>query len=133
MSQESIVRPPHSVILIMDLEIGDPPTEFEFGNVGTTETCVAVGTRAEDDGETRVRLLDDTDHPPTLASPLSEAWSRDLRTAGTLVVCDVLGSTLLSMHVEPVVHLEIFTNDSPEPDETCTRILPSPPNQIETA
>lgn len=41
---------PHSLVLLMDYSVGEPPQSFSSGLVTATPTCVAIGTIAADDG-----------------------------------------------------------------------------------
>jgi hypothetical protein len=48
------LAPPNSVLLIMDLRTGEPPTTMGKELVAATNSCVAVGTLCEVDGKTSV-------------------------------------------------------------------------------
>ena len=48
------LAPPNSVVLVEDLSGGEIPTSLNKALVTSTASCIAVGCRAEDDGETDI-------------------------------------------------------------------------------
>src|SRR5262249_20240511 len=50
------VAPPNSLILVEDSNGGDVPTSMNQSLIIATDSCIAVGCRAEVDGETEITL-----------------------------------------------------------------------------
>lgn len=107
------IAPPNSVILIEDSLGGDVPESMSRSLVASTDSCIAVGCRAEDDGETEI-IIDDYSRSTTGQS----VFCGVLRTASRkLVVRTVLGEDLLEMHVpSSETKLTIWANDASEPN-----------------
>ena len=59
MKLECSVSAPNSVILLGDSESADVPKMLDKSIVSATDTCVAIGTLMELDGETRILLTDE--------------------------------------------------------------------------
>src|SRR5262245_21218902 len=53
------LAPPNSVLLVMDHETGEIPADMHDGSIAATESCVAIGTLCEVDGETTVEVSDE--------------------------------------------------------------------------
>ena len=98
MIKEVFVQAPNSLILVSDPSAGNVPTSMAGGVVAATGDCIAVGTLAEFDGETRVRLVTgDDDEPDWRATrPAILAFDGCLSVpGGVLVVANVFGDVLL--------------------------------------
>jgi len=111
------VKAPNSLVLIGD-PTGDVPETLGGGLVRATGKAVAVGTRAEVAGETRIRVIDagSPEHRPPIRAfeGMLEAPS------GRLTIESVDGETY-GEHPIPrgETRVEIWVNDDREPDEIC--------------
>lgn len=108
------IAPPHSLILIEDSLSGQIPDSMNQSLVSATESCIAVGCRAEDDGETEIYL----GHHLNSNIGVQLVFDGVLQTSSRkLAVRTVLGTTLLEMDVlETYTRLIILTNSPTEPD-----------------
>lgn len=109
------VAPENSIIFVSD------PTGYEeipLDSIGTapvvaTPSCIAIGTLAQQSGETTIRLGDSFEHP---AGEL--AFDSTLETPGKIIA--VTGARLenfLSMRVRTqVTNVKVWVNDTREPD-----------------
>lgn len=89
--------------------------------VSVASSCVAVGTMSEADGETTIRIVDAAP-PPDRSGQLAFEGKLEIPSS-RLTVASVLGETYLERPVDgPVVPLQIWVNDTAEPDEVCVVI-----------
>lgn len=115
MSPTLRVAPRNSVILVSDFDGGEVPRTMSGSIVSATSTCVAIGCRAEDDGDTEIALISlsevERSDPPV--------FDGKIRTpTGRLAVRTVLGETLLEVGVSrEVAAVRVWVNDGSEPDE----------------
>ena len=56
MATSTRVKPPNSLVLVEDSSGGELPTSMNQSLIAATASCVAVGCRSEDDGETEIVL-----------------------------------------------------------------------------
>jgi hypothetical protein len=107
------VAPPNSLILIMDPSVAEIPESMGRSLISATPTCIAVGTRAEGDGETYVFFSTDRSSAP--ADLL--VFDGVLRTPNREVcICNVLDERLLSVRVSmDDTHINIWADDDCEP------------------
>lgn len=56
MAVSTRVAPPNSLVLIEDSSGSDIPTSMNQSLIAATDSCIAIGCRAEDDGETEIVL-----------------------------------------------------------------------------
>ncbi|MCD0266276.1 hypothetical protein JWH11_07430 [Xanthomonas melonis] len=99
----------------MDYSFGELPDFMMGGGVAFTNSCVAVGTLSEIDGETTIIMTDslsDIDVPDHLI------FDGVLKTLeGNLSICDVANKNLLTIkNSMPDLHVQVFVNDISEPD-----------------
>jgi hypothetical protein len=115
MKEKIILSPKNSLIFIMDPIHGDLPDEVGEDLISFTQSCVAVGTLAEHDGNTKIVL---TDEHLDFAG-LHLVYDGKLAFAeSSLSVCDTQLEELLTMKLRrPYAQIKIFTNDLKEPDE----------------
>ncbi|MET0819483.1 MAG: hypothetical protein ABWY58_00840 [Aeromicrobium sp.] len=110
------VRPPNSLIFVMDERVGVIPGDSSMTPVAVTSSCVTVPTLTELDGETEILLSDPESFSPT--PDLAMVWSGTLRTAGVLQVSTSDAEALLTLELlaneTPVV--SVWANDRNEPD-----------------
>jgi hypothetical protein len=111
---ETRVRAPNSVVLLGDAVTADVPRTLAGGLVAATESCIAVGTRSEADGETHVIVaerLDATD------PPLDEAFCGTLSTPNRrLHVFNVHGVSYLEVTLgSEINNLRVLVDDRVEP------------------
>ena len=115
MDVEVSVRPPNSVVLVGD-PAGEPPETMGEALVSATETVVAIGTLAEADGSTRIRMVDAA---TTAERPETLAFEGAVEVpSGRLTIESVLGDAYAE---EPVpggeAKIQVWVNDEHEPDE----------------
>ena len=110
------VRPPNSLIFLMDDRVGVVPDDTGAATITATSSCVTVWTLSEMDGETEVLMSGPEDFEPT--SDLKQAWSGRVLTAGALEISTSHADLLLAMDLpsdrSPAV--SIWTNDHTAPD-----------------
>lgn len=115
------LAPPNSVVLIEDICGGEVPDTMNQSLISITDSCIAVGCRAEDDGETQIVLgdLSEVDAEKQLV------FDGVLRTPSLrLVIRTVLGVTLLETPVSDAeTRLRIWTNDLTEPDQIVIGLI----------
>ena len=108
------IAPPNSVILVSDPSSGQIPESMRGSLIAETDSCIAIGCRAEDDGETEISLGQAKDleigSRPTFEGSINTPSQK-------IAVCTVLGATLLEMSV-PTLHtaIRVWANDPQEPD-----------------
>ena len=104
---------PNSVILVEDALGGEIPESMNKALLTSTNSCIAIGCVAENDGETKIILKDyeDTDTGIIVFDGLLQTGS------GKLVVRTVFGDILLAAPVPGgKTRLVIFVNNVIEPD-----------------
>ena len=111
------VSPPNSLVVVGDPQ-GNVPESYAGGLIAATESCILVGTLAEMDGETTVRLArgrKPSDCPEILA------FERRLTIPSRhLVIGNVLRDVYMERSLEtdsPTV--QIWVNHGNEPDIIC--------------
>ncbi|MGH9928120.1 MAG: hypothetical protein ACREA9_02720 [Pyrinomonadaceae bacterium] len=112
--------PPNSVVLLSDAMGGEIPPTMHGKTISATDSCVAVGCMAEDDGETEFTLGTLSE----LERPEPPAYQGVLKTPSRRVVLrSVLGGELLSLRVNgDVTRVTIWTNDISEPDHVVVAV-----------
>ena len=114
--KHATIAPPNSLILVMDHATGLLPDSLNDSLITATDTCVAIGTRAECDGETDVYIGSD---PIVVSSDvnLKEAYHGTIATSsGVLTICDVYNDRILDWEIgELSCSISVFVNDSAEP------------------
>ena len=113
-SLKKILSPPNSIIFIADpTQPCDVPVDTGAALVTATSTCICVGTLAEMDGETAIRLA--TTFETTVGNLAFDGY---LETPGLQVeVSDSGATTLLSMRVRTArTYVRVWVNDPSEPD-----------------
>lgn len=115
------VAPRNSVVLVEDPSGGDVPTSTDPSLILSTDSCITVGCRAEDDGETEITLGQGSDID-TCDQLVFEGL---LRTPSRKVVIRTTQNvTLLEMPVAATETLvRIWANDSTEPDRITVGIM----------
>lgn len=114
MNQEVLVRPPNSLVLVGDRH-GEVPASFGDKLIAASPSCIAVGTRSEVDGATRIRLSEEC-----LSSTSQLAFEGVIDVpSGELLVQNILGETYLRMPAGPRATIQIWVNNPNEPDEVC--------------
>jgi hypothetical protein len=108
------VAPPNSLVLVMDIHSGLVPEEMGTNLVSATESCIAVGCRAECDGPTEIHFGNAQELSP---SDLM-VFDGDIATPRKkLALCSVLNRELLAADVAgELTHVRVFANDPIEPD-----------------
>jgi hypothetical protein len=112
------LAPPNSIIFIYDPTCSvEAPSDIGAGLVWATDSCVAVGTLAEMDGETTIRLAGD------FADPQHEvAFEGIINTPGGVVAINTsLGVELVSIPVGQRARITVWANDASEPDLILVR------------
>lgn len=115
------VAPRNSIVLVEDLNGGDVPTSTDTSLVLATDSCITVGCRAEDDGETEI-ILKQGSHVDTDDQLVFEGL---LQTPSRKVVVRTIQNvTLLEMPVTTTeTKLRIWVNDSTEPDHITVCVM----------
>ena len=116
MSDDVVVRPPNSLVLVMDPQVAVVPDRMDQGLVAATESCVAVGTLAEHDGPTHIRLVGSGSSDLGVLSD-EPIWDGTLRTLDRVSVVTVFGEELLSLPAEQSSRVRVWANHPTEPDE----------------
>lgn len=114
------VAPPNSVVLVSDSSSGEIPKTMGGQLVSATDTCIAVGCMAEDDGQTEITLASlaevDQDEKPSYEGMLRTPKHR-------VVVRSVLGQQLLELSVaHELTRIKIWANDPSEPDRVVVGV-----------
>ena len=115
------LAPPNSLVLVEDSSGGEIPMSMNQSLIAATPSCIAVGCRAEDDGETEITLgpcsCVDAGEQPVFAGLLQTPNRR-------LAIRTVHGVTLLEMPVPATeTTVKIWVNDSREPDHVTVGVL----------
>lgn len=114
MTRSIKAAPPYSVVVLEDAGGGEVPGTMGSGGVAATESCIAIGTLAEVDGETAFTLGAARDVDPGWAP----SFQGTLPTpSGKLVLRTVLDKILLEREVANArTAIRIWLNDAREPD-----------------
>ncbi len=112
--------------LVEDLGAGDIPFSLNGSLVASTGSCIAIGCRAEDDGETEI-VIDDCDRA---APSMGLVFDGMLQTGSLrLVVRTVLGTVLLEAPVPGgETRVSIRTDDTNEPERIVIGVRRDPPD-----
>lgn len=115
MAYSTRIAPPNSILLIMDYASGVIPKSMNGKMIVATESCIALGCRAEMDGETLIVLGKASEVDPGRAV----AFDAKIATpSGRLVVRSALNQTILEMPVATKsTTVRVWVNDTMEPDE----------------
>ena len=107
------LAPPYSQIHVMDPSSREPVKWSRGSRLSATQSVVAIGTLAEGDGETEIRLGDNREVDPGTAP----AYVGPLNTpTGVVSVRTAEDSEVLSIRVNRRrVTLRVWTNDPSEP------------------
>lgn len=109
------ISPLNSLLLVMDRSVGIVPPTMGRSVVAFTETCVAVGTRSEHDGSTRVTVVDGV-FQVDAGAPVFDGVL--LTPGGSLAVCSVVDEVVVEFAVNaPRTRVRIWANDPVEPSE----------------
>jgi len=115
MIQEICLAPRNSLVLIMDQTVGEVPENMGQSLLAATRSCIAIGTRSETDGQTRISLSDEKpfgipNEPPVFDGVIPTP-------SKMLTVCSVLDESLLALSVlHSNTRVQIWANDRIEPD-----------------
>lgn len=110
------VRAPNSVILIGDSK-AEPPASMHGQVVASAGSSLAIGTRSEADGQTRIRLAAPPDDPEKRPKILSFDGLLAVPTR-RLEVSDVLGEVYSRHQVDREhVRVRVWLDDSSEPND----------------
>ncbi len=114
MNLEITLAPKNSLVLVMDASIGEIPHSMGDGAIVSTDSCVAIGTLSEVDGETTIVLTDQED----CANNQNPSFDGTLRVpTREISVCSVDDEKLITLSVvSEASRIRIFTNDPSEPD-----------------
>jgi hypothetical protein len=116
MKFETTIAPPNSIVLVVDFETGQVPRSFNGQLIAATETCVAVGTLSEQDGETTIVLTDEASPDVIASNSLAFDDSIAIR-GGALSVVTAWNEPVLSLPVHTEnVRVRVWVNHRSEPD-----------------
>lgn len=115
MKESITLAPPNSLILVMDISFGELPDDMGGRLVSFTDSCVAVGTLSEVDGDTTIIMtnsLDGVGLGEMVFDGILKVPKKELS------VCSVRNEKLLTLELSSEeAHVQIFANDPSEPDE----------------
>ena len=114
------LAPPNSLLLVLDPRSGVLPQSMTRHLVASTESGLAIGTVAEQDGETEVWLGLSRNLP--VDPRLSLVWTGSLRTTGRLAILTVYDELVLETRARRVAEVQVWTNDPAEPDVVCVAV-----------
>lgn len=116
----ALVSPPYSLVLLLDPTMGIVPQTMAGGLIAATDSCVAVGCKAVDDGGTKITL-----GPEDAVDPGYEpVFEGGIETPSRILeVQSIVGTTILRTEVQdPQTRVAIWVNDPKEPDEITVGI-----------
>ena len=116
------LKPPNSLIFVMDPSSGQLPESLGSSSVTSTLTSLAIGTLSEVDGETQLILgsLDDGGH--RTAPDLALRWSGEIETSGSVAIVSAENLVILEVSSEATAVIQIWSNDEFEPDLVCVLV-----------
>jgi len=119
---EISVSAPNSLLLVTTSDQPEIPASMDARLIASTSTTVAVGTLSESDGQTVVRLTDET--PDQESDGVQLVYEGRLEGgAGFVRVIDVRGEAYLEWgDVPESFRLRIWANDPSEPDLVVVEI-----------
>jgi len=115
MKESVTLAPPNSLILVMNHSFGELPEAMNGQLVAFTDSCIAVGTLSEVDGQAVITMTDSLEgiergeivFDGFLKVPQCE-----------VSVCSAANEKLLTIKLSASeAHVQIFANDASEPDE----------------
>lgn len=114
------VAPPNSLVLVEDPSGGDIPASMHR-LIAATDSCIAVGCLAENDGETEIVL----EYCSSVDTGDQLEFEGLLRTPNCkIAIRTVYGVTLLEMPVAAAeTRVRIWVNDLKEPDRITVGIM----------
>lgn len=108
------LAPPNSLLLVMDRQTGEPPSDLNGGLVGATGSCIAIGTLSDVDGATTVVF---TDEPGSSAGLTQVFDGRIAAPRRALDLCTALLDSVARLAVpSTTARVRIWANHSSEPD-----------------
>lgn len=115
MNESIAIRPPNSLILIMDYVFGEIPVAINDALVSSSASCIAVGTLAEFDGETTITLANVAQDFVGLENVFRGVLSTPSKQ---LSICNVKNEMLLFLSdLTERTNVQVFVNDLSEPDQ----------------
>jgi hypothetical protein len=120
-SKKSVAALPYSMCAIMDPRVGRIPDVLSAERIGTTDSCVVVGTLMMQDGLTRFEI--DFKGPPDAIHEVRLSFS--IQTPNQYIaICDVTGKVHCDARVDGVQSsIRIWTNHVTEPDSIWVEIM----------
>ena len=117
MNKSIAIRPPNSLILIMDYVFGEIPVAMNENDalVSSSASCIAVGTLAEFDGETTITLANVAQDFVGLENVFRGVLNTPSKQ---LSICNVKNEMLLFLSdLTERTNVQVFVNDLSEPDQ----------------
>lgn len=122
MHESITISAPNSLILVMDHESGELPSDIAGRLIASTTSCVAVGTLSAADGETTITLTDESSNEENGLNLFFD--DAVLTPQREISVCDVSNEKLLTMPTHAsVTRVQIYANDDREPDRIVIRLV----------
>jgi hypothetical protein len=117
------LRPPNSLLFVMDIRTGEVPETMDGRLVVSTPSCIVIGTLMAADGETSVTLTDDK-ASVIEGSGLQRVFSGVLATPKKEVhVCTVLLQPVAKISVSSTQsNVEVWANSEVEPNRVCVLV-----------
>jgi hypothetical protein len=115
----------NGVLLAMDPNAGVVPDSMAGDAIAATESCVAIGTISEYDGDVAIALSDEG--PPATFEGASPRFDGVIRTPSRKVaIVSVDNEAIVEIPVSlPKTRMRIWTNDPSEPDSIAVVVEPS--------
>jgi len=99
----------------MDFSVGNLPARLRGALVAATDSCVAIGTLSQIDGETTIMLTDSIEGLSVGALVFDGVLVTPSRE---ISVCNVHNEKLLTLPLKALsVRIRVFANDLSEPDD----------------
>lgn len=123
MIADTTIRPPNSLLFVMDTKSGDIPEAINGKLVVSTSSCVVVCTLTAADGETSVVLTDERSCVSS-ATGMRKVFDGVVATPrGMIEICTVLLRPILTLAAPNTQSkVEIWANADIEPDRLCVLI-----------
>jgi hypothetical protein len=116
MKVEVVTALPNSVLLVMDFKSGELPESMRGKLIAVSKTCVAVGTLAEDSGETHLVLADQLEEVDQANMHIAFDGRIGV-TSGEVSLVSARNEKLRALPVTSTdVRVRVFVNDDTEPD-----------------
>ncbi len=117
------IRPPNSLLFVMDMKSGEIPETMDGKLVVSTPSCIVISTLTAADGETSIVLTDEK-ALVHVDSDFRKVFSGVLETPKKEVhICTVLLQQVMKLPVlSTQSSIEIWANSEIEPSKLCVLV-----------